>query len=184
MTKSDGNLFAFFLRMLGSDRFNLEIRILRRNAGLTVVELMVCVVIIAFLVSYAFFLLSKRIEKAKYSNTATIARMINACALDFRSQTGNWPMDANNSIAPPELLPYLRINYFATDTPLGGRWDWNTKASPINQNGVSIRYATATELDRNMLQELDRLTDDGNLETGNCLLLEVSKKFYFQFCID
>lgn len=173
--------------MIDLDRFNSikqQLLTLRRRSGLSVVELMICVVIIAFLASYAFFLLSKRIDKARYANTATIARVINACAVDYQSQTGDWPKDANNSIAPPEILPYLRVNYFLTDTPLGGRWDWNTKASPIKQNGVSIRYATATELDRNMLLELDRLTDDGNLATGNCLLIEVSKKFYFQFCID
>jgi prepilin-type N-terminal cleavage/methylation domain-containing protein len=187
MTKSNGNLFAFLLRMLGLDRLDLDrLQPLgsRRKPGFSVVELMVCVAIIALLASYAFFLLTKRIDKAKYANTATIARMINASALDYRSQTGDWPKDSNNGIAPPELLPYLRVNYFATDTPLGGKWDWNTKVSPIQQNGVSIRYATAAELDRNVLVELDRLIDDGNLAKGNCLLLEVSKKFYFQFCID
>jgi len=94
--------------------------------------------------------------------------------------TGTWPSDANSSILPTEMKPYLSNNIFANDTPLKGRWDWNGPTNTVsNLIGISLRFNPPSTADQQLLTKLDKLIDDGNLATGSCKGVKYSGSLFY-----
>ena len=143
----------------------------RIRRGFSLVELVVCIAIVAILAISSLRVLGQT-EKAKVASVAKTARLINDVASTIFATTGAWPADANNSILPPSMNPYLSTNtrsIFAKDTPLKGRWDWNGPKNDVSKLiGISLRFNPPSTADQKLLTKLDLLIDDGDLDKGRC----------------
>lgn len=155
-----------------------------RKSGLTLMELILVSSLIAVIATLTLLSTHSQTRNSKLSSTANTATMINRLATLYRTEKGVWPKDVDNSIAPTEIASMLPKNLFRTDTPIGGRWDWNGPGGSLNVTGISVRYPTKADADLTLLRLLDELMDDGNLTTGQVKTLTTSSKFYLQFSVE
>ena len=117
-----------------------------------------------------------KVRKAQRVATATVIandlRTFAAVFETYAQEDGAWPAETAAGVLPPELAGRLSDNAWLRVTPLGGQYNWEN-----NQMHVGIRYRAAISIsetaaaplpvDEDMLLEIDRLIDDGNLATGN-----------------
>lgn len=155
-----------------------------RKSGLTLMELILVSSLIAVIATLTLLSTHSQTRNSKLSSTANTATMINRLATLYRTEKGVWPKDVDNSIAPSEIASMLPKNLFRSDTPIGGRWDWNGPGGSLNVTGISVRYPTKADADLTLLRLLDELMDDGNLTTGQVKTLTTSSKFYLQFSVE
>lgn len=141
--------------------------------GMTLVEILLVVTIVALLLALLIPVVKKSIEGKENALCASHLRRAVAAFELYRSEMGSYPADKYPGQIPPEMSGYFQeLNiYDTTDddhedewwvkpTELGGYWDWdngyNFKCS------VSISNPSKTE----QMTDFDRLVDDGNLSTG------------------
>ncbi len=141
-------------------------RSLRRPAaGFSLVEIMIVVVIVGLLAAIAVPALQRVRLRAIGSRYLNDVRQIRDGAERFAMETGQFPP---NGIAGlhADLRGYIPDSLFAsTSTPLGGVWDWDYQQSGITA-AISVYQPTASD---ELLLQIDRTIDDGNLATGNFL---------------
>ena len=92
----------------------------------------------------------------------------------YLKENGDWPatIASTPGVLPPGMEPYLKHSNWTRESPLGGAYVWQ---SGVRHNGRRIRAAilithttTSSVLsDLATLKSIDRLIDDGNLETGS-----------------
>lgn len=150
-------------------------RSLRRQAsGFTLVEIMVVVTIISFLAMAAVPAFQKIQRKARSSAVANDLRVFEAAFHTYAMERGSFPAEADPGVLPPEISGRLSESAWLKVTPIGGRYDWES-----NQvyGGVHCKAAIAIVTagnatltsDADQLEDLDRMMDDGNLNTGNLI---------------
>ena len=154
-----------------------------KRSGFTLLELVVCVLLIATLSTAVVMTVQGRTGEAKVAATASIIRLINEAAVNYRLETGEWPGEVLAATLPSELEPYLRSSHFKTVAPIGGVWDWSGPSGPKTV-GISLRFATATFNGYDDLDKLDELIDDGNFLTGNAVLVKESIRSYYIVAAD
>ena len=91
----------------------------------------------------------------------------------YLQEKGDWPATIASApgALPAGMEPYLKLSDWARESPLGGSYVWQ---SGVRHNGRRIRasilithtVASPVIADHAMLVSIDRLLDDGNLETG------------------
>ena len=137
--------------------------LMRRNAGFTLVEMMIVVAIIALLAAVAvpgFLRARKRSQNAKFINGLRVAS--DAITL-YAIENGRYPADVNRGVVPPGLATYLDQSFnWTAPTPIGGRWDWDF-GRPGAKAAVSVVQSDASLA---QLREIDASYDDGDLTTG------------------
>jgi len=137
---------------------------MRRNAGFTLVEIMIVVAIIALLAVIAvpsFLRARQRSQNAKFINALRVAA--DAIDLYATENPGRYPADVYASILPPELVGYLDQTLdWTAPTPIGGNWDWDFNVFSIKA-GVTV---DSPGVNVEQLTEIDRQFDDGDLSTG------------------
>jgi type IV pilus assembly protein PilA len=155
-------VFTFEMRTPTSPAPLAPVRLRRMRGAFTLVEIMVVVVIIGLLASVALPAF-KRVQRSaiakRYINDA---RQIRDGAERYAMEHGNFPP---NGIAGlhASLQGYIPDTLFnATTTPLGGIWDWDYQQNGITA-AISVYQFTATD---ELLREIDRTIDDGDLTTG------------------
>lgn len=140
----------------------------RNRPGLTLVEMMVCIAIVAIM-AISVIRMRNESDTAKVVSVAKTARLLNDVACMVYETTGSWPADVYNSNLPPEMKPYLSNNVFDDDTPMNGRWDWNGPTTSVgNLIGIALRFNPTSTANHKLLVRLDELIDDGDLQTGSC----------------
>jgi prepilin-type N-terminal cleavage/methylation domain-containing protein len=135
------------------------------NSGMTLVEILLVVTIVALLAAFLIPVVQKAIESRENSLCASHLRTAVAAFEMYRSEMGSYPADKTPSVTPPEMADYfadLRIDDWWSDTTeLGGNWDWD--------NGYNFKYSVSISSptrSTDQLTDFDRLVDDGNLSTG------------------
>ncbi len=135
-----------------------------QKAGMTMVELLMVLGIIGAL---AAILIPGVTLALQYRANAEVANKFRVAMLAFEqyhAETGEHPPN-NWGAAPPVMagyhFPYYKIDWWTETTAIGGRWDWDEYSSVGAY--ISIANPTASQA---QLQRLDRLLDDGDLETG------------------
>lgn len=136
------------------------------NRGMTLVEVLLVVTIIAMLAAFIIPAVNGAIRSRENSQCASHLRTAVAAFTMYRSEMGSYPADKNPGQIPPEMTDYfsqLKItNWWSSVTELGGNWDWD--------NGYHYSYSvsiSAPTKSTAQLTDFDRLVDDGNLTTGN-----------------
>lgn len=90
----------------------------------------------------------------------------------YAQEKGTWPEETAAGVTPPEMADRLKTTAWQRLTPMGGQYNWEKDQT---HGGVKYRAAisiseTATaplEVNEQLLREIDRILDDGNLSTGN-----------------
>ena len=135
------------------------------NSGMTLVELLLVVTVVALLSAFLIPVVKKAIESKENAQCASHLRTAAAAFEMYRSEMGSYPADRTPGVIPPEMADYfsdLNIDDWWSDaTELGGRWDWDNGYH--YQYSISISTPTKSS---DQLTDFDRLIDDGNLLTG------------------
>lgn len=131
-----------------------------KGNGFTLVEVMMVVVVIGLLASFAIpaFL---RVQENSYASTiANNFRVYRAEFEMYAMEHGEWPPDATPSQIPPGMEG--RLNRFWEDTSMGDRWDWERNAVGV-EVGISLQGDRTTP---SAMERVDEILDDGDLSGG------------------
>lgn len=132
-----------------------------RSRGFTLVEVMMVVVIIGVLASFAIPAFMKVRQQSYASAIANNFRVYRAEFEMFVMEEGHWPPDANRSVVP--LGMEGRLNRFWEDTTEGDLWDWERNAVGVSA-GISLAGARSTP---SVMERVDEILDNGDLSTGD-----------------
>ena len=150
----------------------------RSAAGVGLVELMVVVTIISMIMLAAVPTYNRIQRKARASAIVNDFKVFAAVFQTHAHETGSWPAETAVGVVPPGMNnAELKAASWIRNTPMGGQFDWEFNqvhpggtspggrwraALAINSTGDS-----AVILDVELLQEIDRSLDDGELTTGS-----------------
>lgn len=134
------------------------------NYGMTLVEILMVVSIIGLL---AAVLVPSVTLAMQYRANTEVARKFQTAVLAFEqyhAETDEHPPN-NWGSAPPAMqayhFPSYKIDWWTETPAIGGRWDWDEYGSV----GAYISIAQPT-VSQKQLERLDKLLDDGDLDTG------------------
>ncbi|HEY5079882.1 MAG TPA: type II secretion system protein [Opitutaceae bacterium] len=147
-----------------------------REAGFSLLELAVVVLIIGMLAAAAVPALKKNAINARTSAVMNDLRVYSGAFQAYAQEHGDWPPGGGApGVFPAGMEGYLSQTNWSRTTPIGGNYQFATQ-SP--QGGgryaaVIIISNSGTNLvssDANQLTDIDRKLDDGNLSAGNFFL--------------
>jgi type II secretory pathway pseudopilin PulG len=137
---------------------------------MTLIEILITVSCIALLAAFILPVVGKTLKHRDNARTASRMRIaVNAFEL-YQSDYGEYPADKTPGVVPPEMTDYFidlgivdasGSGWWTETTDVGGRWDWD--------NGYHFAYSVsiaAPTASLDQMMDLDRLLDDGVLETG------------------
>jgi general secretion pathway protein G len=155
----------------------------RDQRGFTLVELLVVIAIIGILAAIIAPNAFKSVEKAKVAKAEADLKAFKAAALNYYTDTGQWPGDKNPGEDPGFMTnvwsvagwngPYLER--WPAATPFGGQYDWDKWS---DRAGITIAHTP--NLTDNLMLLIDRDMDDGNLDTGNVVKLDYGLQVILQ----
>lgn len=142
------------------------------------VEIMVVVVIIGLLAAAALPTYRLITLRSRATSVVNDLRTFSTVFIAYSIQNGSYPADGSPGVVPPEVAGQLPGN-FVQRTPIGGVYKWNFNLVPAGAaDGVDAKAAIIIEAqpgnpildDLDQLETVDKLIDDGNLNTGNLQL--------------
>jgi type II secretory pathway pseudopilin PulG len=134
---------------------------------------MVAVTILSFLFLLAVPTYQRLQRKAKAAAIANDLRVFANALQVHAHEAGSWPPEVAAGVVPAGMTSEeFKYDDWTHPTPMGGKFDWEYDCI---HGGVKYRAAitiTSTSdapliLDDEMLLEIDRTIDDGNLDDGN-----------------
>ncbi len=117
-----------------------------------------------------------KVKQAENVSRATIVvgdlRTFAAAFDAYAQEKGGWPAESAAGVTPSEMSDRLGTTGWQRVTPLGGKYNWEADqmhGGTRYRAAISISEAAGAPLEVNeeMLLEIDRLLDDGNLSTGS-----------------
>ncbi len=135
----------------------------RATRAFTLVEIMIVVVIIGLLAALAIPAMTRVQRNAKVTRFVSDLRTFSQAFEAHASTNGGWPPDGVPGSFPTGMTGDLKTAAWSGETSLGGRWDWDFQQFGVTA-GISVHRPTATI---ELLREVDRKIDDGDLSTGN-----------------
>jgi len=154
-----------------------EMMIARHQAaGFTLVEIMIVVSIIGLVAAIAIPSFSKARQESRLAAAANDIRILYDAFQAYAMENGgfsNLPADAG--VAPAYLVPYLKHSDWSK-TPLGGRWYYKSTCFGALSYRPAIGFSTtlAAPFNQATMRDLDRKIDDGNLATGQFVMLSAN----------
>ena len=152
----------------------------RSAAGVGLVELMVVVTIISMIMFAAVPTYNRIQRKARVGSLVNDFRVFAAVFQTHAHETGSWPAETAVGVVPPGMNNNeLKAESWTRQTPMGGQFDWEymqvhpggTSGTPPNKWRAALAInssGTSTViLDEELLKEIDRALDDGDLTTGS-----------------
>lgn len=145
-------------------------------AAFTLVELSVVVAIISVLVAIAVPTTKNLVFRARSSAVQNDLRVFAAAFQAYAQEKGDWPPGTGVPGAfPAGMEGLLGATNWQRTTPIGGNytWDPNSLHQGTRYRGVIVISTTENNpvtSDRMQLLDIDRMMDDGNLDSGNFLL--------------
>jgi prepilin-type N-terminal cleavage/methylation domain-containing protein len=134
----------------------------RRQAGFTLIEILIVVIILGILAS---IIIPQFANASSNSANAAFAHQLKSYARAFSVQVhkgSTWPADQTEGAYPPEMVGVIDKAEWEKATPIGGKWDWDQGVFGVTA-GVSVYMPDRTPA---QMVEIDRMVDDGNLTTG------------------
>ena len=142
------------------------------QAGFSLVELMVVVLIISLLAAVAVPAFARIQRKAKTAALVNDLRVFAAAFDAYAQETGAWPPEAAVSVLPPLMNGRISTAAWSRITPIGGKYNWE-----YNRRHAGVRYGASLAVgaaigapfgvDAAQMLDIDRAIDDGDLTTGN-----------------
>ena len=136
--------------------------------GLTLIEMMIVVSILAILAAIVIPKFANSDEIARTTSAASSMRAVGEVIKRYQIQNDHWPSDLNRGHKPPELDPLLPTMDF-NSTPIGGKWDFEnwTGRGRTTIGGTPIAVCISLVAgDTDYFQRIDELIDDGDLASG------------------
>lgn len=150
----------------------------RSAAGVGLVELMVVVMIISMIMLAAVPTYNRIQRKARASTVVNDFRVFAAVFQAHAHETGTWPAETPVGVVPAGMNnAELKAEAWTRLTPMGGQFDWDfNQVHPGGTSpggrwraaiGIASSATSAVILDEELLKEIDRALDDGDLTTGS-----------------
>ena len=128
--------------------------------GFTLVEMMIVVVIVGLLASFALPAFRRANTKSMNSRLMNDYRIHAEAFKRFALETGAYPPDGGFGAMPTGMNEYLPATWL--DSPVGGQWIWDNNDWGVTA-AISIRNGNVTS---QQMTQLDSQIDDGDLATG------------------
>ena len=144
----------------------------RRVAAFSILEVLVSVTIVSFVAAAGLPQVRKAQRQAKATIIANDLRTFATIFEAYAQERGAWPAETAAGVIPPELAGQLTAGGWQRITPLGGQYNWEN-GQPHNGTvfkaivSISETASAPLPIDADMVLEVDRLMDDGNVATGN-----------------
>lgn len=161
-------------RLIGPQRFPRT-----TTRAFSLVELMMGILIISILFAFAVPSYQRIQRKARASAVANDFRVFGAIFQTYAHEKGSWPVESSAGVVPPGLTNQeIQAAVWTKITAMGGKFDWeNNQAhpggtSPGGKWRAAIAITAPTDgsaplnIDADLMEEIDRLFDDGNLNSG------------------
>ncbi|MEM7576415.1 MAG: type II secretion system protein [Planctomycetota bacterium] len=145
--------------------------------GFTLVEILIVVVILGILASIVMAQFANAFGDAERVAFTTDLRAYLKGAETFYLDTSAYPPATASGVVPTGFENYVDAGRWTRATPIGGRWD-------VEFENYGVRAALGVHFDdgsmppNDLLNELDRSIDDGDLTTGRFRWLD-SDRLYF-----
>lgn len=150
----------------------------RSTSGVGLIELMVVVTIISMIMLAAVPTYNRIQRKARASTIVNDFRVFASVFQAHAHETGAWPAEAAAGVVPTGMTnTELNIQAFTRVTPMGGQFDWDfNQVHPGGTSpggrwraalGINSTATSTIILDQELLLEIDRALDDGDLNTGS-----------------
>ena len=152
--------------------------IARSARGVGLVELMVVVTIISMIMLAAVPTYNRIQRKARASTVVNDFRVFAAIFQAHAHESGSWPAESAVGVVPPGINnAEMNTQAWTRLTPMGGQFDWDfNQVHPGGSSpggrwraalGINSNATSAVILDVELLREIDRALDDGELTTGS-----------------
>lgn len=139
---------------------------------------MVAVTILSFLFLLAVPTYQRLQRKAKTAAIANNLRVFAAALQAHAHDSGSWPAETAAGIIPTGMtLEELKYDDWTHPTPMGGKYDWENNqvhpggTSPGGRWTAAITITPTSDaplmIDAQLLLDIDRTIDDGDLNTGS-----------------
>lgn len=135
----------------------------RNSLGFTLVEMMIVVVIIGILTTFAIPYIRRARDRAHNTYLINNWRVFAGAFEQYAQAEGGYPPDSPFAVIPNGMDAYLSNTVWTEITPSGGNWDWDFGAFGITA-GISI---INTNYGVQQMAYLDEAFDDGDVSTGN-----------------
>jgi len=154
----------------------------QRGTGFTLVEIMIVVSIIGLMSVIAIPSFQKARLRSKVNATANDFRVFHDAFQQYAMEAGGFSSDfAAPGVLPSYMSAYINSNRWSRRPETGGMWLYKCTAwaSLDYRPAIGIVGPVGNLPDANMMLELDRTIDDGNLATGSFVRFTVTQYYMY-----
>ena len=146
----------------------------RRDAGFSLIEIMIVVVIIALLTLLTLPTFNKLRRRTQINRFVSDVRVFAQAFEGYVTLNGAFPPNAGSGIVPIGMGSDLRPSVWTAQNSLGGRWNWDNDG--MGRAGIATTGVTAT---LSQMVEIDARIDDGDLSAGLFQQVTANRYIYF-----
>lgn len=121
------------------------------RAGITLVELLVVLLLVAILARFAIPSYRKYVYIGRAAGVVAEVHTVRVAAHSYHADTGRWPPDVKRGVVPPELQPYLGDGFTFTRPDYLLDWEhWifpdGTPSRPSTKTIVGVSLTTSDKV--------------------------------------
>jgi prepilin-type N-terminal cleavage/methylation domain-containing protein len=144
----------------------------RRPAGFTIIEVLMSLGILSITIAAVVPRLTSTKRQAIATAVVNDLRTFAAAFDTYAQEKGGYPAETAAGELPTEMKDRINNTAWLRQTPIGGQYNWDN-----NQLHTGTRYKAVIQIsetaaaplpqDLDLWEAIDRVIDDGNLNTGN-----------------
>ncbi len=134
--------------------------------GFTLMEVLIVVLILGVLAAMIIAQFAGATDDAERAAFIANGRIFREQAKHFHLDNGVYPEDASSGSLPDGFGYYVQQNKWEGGTPIGGVWDAELNSFGLTSS-IGVHFnGTGETRDDAYMQQIDEITDDGDLATG------------------